>query len=128
MSSVVLDASAILAIIFAEPGYEKLTPSLLARAVASTVNLSEAHAKLVGLGWNPDDAWEDVTSPIVRAVDFDADMAKAAGSLVRQTKALGLSLGDRACLAVGATLAAPVYTADSAWKQLKIGVTIHTLR
>ena len=59
MNSIVLDASAILAIVNREPGHEKLTPQLLSRAVASTVNVAEAHTKLVKGGWNSDEAWND---------------------------------------------------------------------
>jgi PIN domain nuclease of toxin-antitoxin system len=48
--------------------------------------------------------------------------------LVAQTRALGLSLGDRACLALGLALKAPVYTADKSWKKLKVNVRIHVIR
>jgi uncharacterized protein with PIN domain len=58
----VLDASAILAVINAEPGAEKLTPDLLAGAVGSAVNLAEVQTKLVSRGWTSDQAWEDATS------------------------------------------------------------------
>src|SRR5271165_3677815 len=63
MNRIVLDASAILAIINREPGYEKLTPELLARAVGGTVNLAEVQTKLVSRGWTSEEAWEDATSP-----------------------------------------------------------------
>src|SRR5258707_9598100 len=58
MNRVVLDASALLAILNQEPGAEKLTPELLSAAAISTVNLAEVHGKLVGRGLRPDDAWE----------------------------------------------------------------------
>jgi ribonuclease VapC len=48
--------------------------------------------------------------------------------LAAQTRALGLSLGDRACLALGLALKAPVYTADKSWKKLKVSVRIHVIR
>ena len=128
MNRVVLDASAILAIIGGESGHEKLTPDLLSNAVSSTVNLAEVQAKLVSRGWNPDDAWEDGTSPVREAVPFSEEHAKIAGSLVMNTQQLGLSLGDRACLALGIALAAPVYTAEKAWKKLKLRVRVHVIR
>src|SRR5919109_751293 len=112
MSKVVLDASAILAIISGEAGQEKLTPDLLSNAVASTVNLAEVQAKLVSRGWSPDDAWEDATSPVREAIPFSEEHAKLAGSLVSDTQHLGLSLGDRACLSLGMALTAPVFTAE----------------
>ena len=128
MSRVVLDASAILAVINAEPGHEKLTPELLASAVSSTVNLAEVQAKLVSRGWTPDEAWEDATSPVYEMVPFDAQQAKISGGLITQTRTLGLSLGDRACLALGIALNAPVFTAEKAWKKLKPGVVpIHLI-
>jgi PIN domain nuclease of toxin-antitoxin system len=54
--------------------------------------------------------------------------AQTAGDLVRQTRAFGLSLGDRACLALGMELGAPVYTADRAWKKLGLPVQIRVIR
>jgi ribonuclease VapC len=128
MSSVVLDASAVLAIIHAERGAEKLTPELLAEAVCSTVNLAEVQGKLVSCGWSPDDAWEDATSPIREAAPFTDTQAKIAGSLVALTRPLGLSLGDRACLALGISLKAPIYTAEKTWSKLKLGTRIHVIR
>jgi PIN domain nuclease of toxin-antitoxin system len=62
------------------------------------------------------------------AIPFTAEQAKAAGSMVAETRAWGLSLGDRACLALGLALQAPVYTADRSWKNLKLGVQIHVIR
>ena len=128
MNRIVLDASAILAVINGEPGHEKLTPELLAGAVSSTVNLAEVQAKLVSRGWPSDEAWEDTTSPIREAIPFTEEHAKIAGSLVTLTHHLGLSLGDCACLALGIALKVPVYTADKAWKGLKLSVRIHVIR
>ncbi len=128
MNRVVLDASAILAVIGGEPGAEKLTPDLLARAVGSAVNLAEVQAKLVSRGWSSEQAWEDATSPVREVLAFDAAQAKVAGDLVTQTRPLGLSLGDRACLALGIALNLPVYTAERAWRKLKVGVRVQVIR
>jgi len=128
MSSIILDASAILAVIHQEPGHEKLTPSLLARAVASTVNLAEVQGKLVSRGWPSGEAWEDATSPVREAIPFTEEHAKLAGDLILQSRHLGLSLGDRACLALAIALKAPVYTADTRWRNLDLGVRVHALR
>jgi PIN domain nuclease of toxin-antitoxin system len=124
----VLDASALLAVLNREPGAEKLTPQLLSAATSSTVNLAEVQSKLVSRGIKPDEAWEATISPIREAAVFTGEQAKIAGSLIAQTSTLGLSLGDRACLALGIALKAPVYTADSIWKNLKLGVRIHVVR
>ena len=128
MNKIVLDASAILAVIHGEAGHEKLTTELLAGAVASTVNLAEVQARLVSRGWSPEEAWEDTTSPIREAVPFNEEHARIAGSLTALTRPLGLSLGDCACLALAIALKAPVYTADKTWKGLKLNVRIHVIR
>ncbi len=128
MSRVVLDASALMAVLNSEPGGEKLTPQIMSVAAASTVNLAEVHGKLVRRGFSPDDAWTAANGVIEEAVAFTAEQAKTAGDLVVQTRPLGLSLGDRACLALGIALRAPVYTADRSWKNLKLGIRIHVIR
>src|ERR1700674_2765915 len=128
MSKIVLDASAMLAVLNHEPGSEKLPPEMLSSAAASTVNLAEVHTKLVSRGGDSDEAWEDTLSAVDEPVPFAAEQARIAGNLVTQTRVLGLSLGARACLALGIALHAPVYTTDKSWKHLKIGVRIHVIR
>src|ERR1700676_1010778 len=91
MNSIVLDASAILAVIGNETGADELTAALLAGAAASTVNLAEVQAKLVSRGWTSAQAWEDATSPLREVIPFDDEQARLAGDLVIQTKHLGLS-------------------------------------
>ncbi|MGA2964627.1 MAG: type II toxin-antitoxin system VapC family toxin [Terriglobales bacterium] len=125
---IVLDASAVLALLNNEPGANKLTTELLSNATCSTVNLAEVQAKLVSEGIAPEEAWEDTFSPIREAAPFTAEQARIAGTLVTQTRALGLSLGDRACLALALALKAPVYTADKSWQNLKLGLSIHLIR
>ena len=117
-----------MAVLNGEPGAERLTPQIISAATASTVNLAEVHGKLVQRGFSPEDAWAAANGVIDEAFPFTAEQAKSAGDLVVQTRALGLSLGDRACLALGIALHAPVYTADRAWKNLKLGVRIHVIR
>jgi len=128
MNRIVLDASAILAVIGGEPGAEKLTPALLSRAVGSAVNLAEVQAKLVSRGWDSRQAWIDATSPIREVMPFDEAQARVAGDLVIQTRPLGLSLGDRACLALGIVLGVPVYTAEKAWANLKGNSRVRVIR
>ena len=128
MSKAVLDASALLAVIFGEPGAEKLTDEILDDAVASTVNLAEVQAKLVKKGYDPQVAWEDALLLETPPELFTADQAKIAGSLIATTEKYGLSLGDRSCLALAIALKAPVYTTEQVWKNLKVGVPIHVIR
>ena len=130
MSRVVLDASVLLAILNDEPGAEKFSKQsdLLESATISAVNVGEAYSKLVSLGIDPEDAWEAVIAPIPDIVAYDTDQAKTTGQLIRSTRSLGLSFGDRACLALAIALKAPVYTADHAWKSLKVDVAVHLIR
>jgi len=128
MNRIVLDASALLAVFNQEPGAEKLTPELMSGATASTVNLAEVQTKLVSKGVNPDDAWDATFSIIREAVPFTSEHARLAGDLVAQTRTLGLSLGDRACLALGLILKAAIYTADRSWTKVKVGVRVHVIR
>jgi ribonuclease VapC len=128
MTGIVLDASAVLALLNQERGAERLTPELLRGAVISAVNLAEVQSKLVSRGVSPHRAWEAVLSIIREVVPFGHEHARLAGDLVLQTRTLGLALGDRACLALGLSLRAPVYTADASWARLKMPVRIHVIR
>jgi ribonuclease VapC len=123
----VLDASAALAVLANEPGADKVIP-LLADSVMSAVNFAEVQGKLMERGM-PD---VSATSAIIRIVrdfqPFDFEQAAYAGSLIVQTKALGLSLGDRCCLALAFQLNAPVYTTDRTWQNLNLGFPIHVIR
>jgi ribonuclease VapC len=127
MSKGVLDASAILAILFEEPGAENLTDEILDTAVVSTVNLAEVQSKLVRMGHNPEAAWNNTLS-VAPAEDYTSAHSKIAGTLVKSTQHLGLSLGDRSCLALAIALEAEVYTTEKLWKNLKLGVPIHVIR
>ena len=128
MSRVVLDASALLALLNDEAGAQELTSDILKEATISTVNLAEVQTKLVREGADAGEAWEFTLAPIFNPEPFTVDQARIAGTLVKDTRPLGLSLGDRACLALGIMLKAPVYTADRHWKHLKLGVRIHVIR
>lgn len=128
MSSIVLDSSALLTILNREPGVENLTPEILMKATCSTVSLAEVHSKLVSRGVPEKDAWIATSSAIEEAQQFTSEHARLAGGLISHTKSLGLSLGDRACLALGLQLSARVYTADKAWKKLKLPIEIHVIR
>lgn len=128
MSEVVLDASAILAIVFQERGREKLTLELMESAIVSTVNLAEVQSKLIKKGFPPEEAWEDANALVESVSVFTHEQAQIAGTLIQQTEKYGLSLGDRACLALAISRNAPVYTTEQAWKNLKLGIPIHMIR
>jgi ribonuclease VapC len=124
---VVLDASAILAAIGSEPG-ASLVLEQISNAAVSTVNLAEVKGKLVDRGFPPGDAWEAAVSFSREVFDFDSRQADMAGGLISSTRHLGLSLGDRSCLALALILKAPVYTADRDWAKLDLGLDIHLVR
>jgi ribonuclease VapC len=127
MSSVVLDSSAVLALLHQEPG-EHLVWELAPNAFLSAVNAAEVHGKLMTEGFERDDAWDAVVGSVQTIVPFDADQAEITGSLALPTRSLGLSLGDRACLALGKTLKLPVYTADRSWGELRMDVDVRLIR
>jgi len=124
----VLDASAILALVFKERGAEKLTAEILDHAVVSTVNLAEVQSKLIKKGYKPEDAWSDACLLESDPEPFTAEQAKIAGDLITKTESRGLSLGDRSCLALAIALEAPVFTTEQIWKDLKLGIPIHLIR
>jgi ribonuclease VapC len=88
------------------------------------VNLAEVKSKLVDRGFPPADAWEAAVSFSREIFDFDSQQAKVAGGFISSTRHLGLSLGDRSCLALALILKAPVYTADRDWIKLDLGLDI----
>jgi ribonuclease VapC len=127
VSEVVLDASALIAVLREEPGAAAVE-AVLDGAAVSTVNLSEVQAKLVERGTPAEIAWSWLVDLDLDVVDFDALQAKVAGDLRALTRAHGLSLGDRACLALAEVRSLPVMTADRAWADLKIGIEIRAVR
>ena len=127
MARVVLDASAILVLLNDEPGAAAVARAL-EDAVVSAVNLSEVVAKLLQAGMPREEA-EDALGGLgldVRA--FDEGAAWAAGSLRAGTRKAGLSLGDRACLALAKDLDVPAVTSDAAWAKVSAGVEVRLLR
>ncbi|MGD0797794.1 MAG: type II toxin-antitoxin system VapC family toxin [Acidobacteriaceae bacterium] len=129
--AVVLDASAILAFLLEEPGAEAVLTLLEDGnriALIGSVNLCEVSTKLVALGGDSSHVSLNTAPLLPYVVDFDAQQALYAGELARITKPFGLSLGDRACLALAASRGATAWTTDAAWLKLKIGVKVHLLR
>jgi ribonuclease VapC len=127
MSSFVLDTSALLACLNREPGSESITGSI-AGALLSTVNLAEAMAVLVRRGASKEKASEILELLEFQVADFNRSMAEETGALIERTHSRGLSLGDRACLALALTENLPVVTADRAWRGVDVGVKIRFIR
>ena len=123
----VLDASALLAVLTGEPGAERIRPAL-ARARIGAVNLAEAVGKLQDHG-GPDEAIDEILIDLdLDVVPFDSEQAVRAGKLRAATKAAGLSLGDRACLALAAVTGSVALTTDRAWTKLELDVAIELAR
>lgn len=123
----VLDSSAILAVSNNEAGAEHAASALLAGKVCS-VNLAEVVTKFVGDGASFDLARQQVEDLALTIVDFDRDLAVQAGLLRKITSHRGLSLGDRACLALAMREKLPVMTADRAWSDLDLPVEVVLIR
>ncbi len=124
MGSVVLDASAVLAFLTREPGADEIA-TVVGGGSISTVNLSEVVAKLSEGGLSLDEARDSLNSLGLDVVAFDVEDAYAAGALRPATRAAGLSLGDRACLALAAARGATAWTTDAEWKRLDLDVDVH---
>lgn len=127
MNKVVLDSSALLAMLFREPGAEAVNDRLHESRM-SAVNFSEVAAKMVERGVPLEKAVEILSRQPVEVVPFDTEQAYIAASLRPVTKHLGLSLGDRACLAVGLKWEWPVLTADQLWAKADVGVKVEVIR
>ncbi len=116
MSQVVLDASALLALLLGEPGAERIRPVLAVSAICA-VNFAE----VIGYFCRNGVAVADIRRvldplPAVR-VPFDESLAYEAGLLLPVTRPYGLSFGDRACLALARRLDIPALTADRSWQK-----------
>lgn len=128
MSSTVLDASALLALLKRETGHEQVATLLKRGALMSTVNLSEVIAKLDEAGV-PGAAIRDTLDGLrLELVPFDDEAAFVAGRLRTRTRHVGLSFGDRACLALAELRSLPVLTADRSWANLDVGITLQFIR
>lgn len=123
----VLDASALLALLQAEPGAARVAATLPGARI-SAVNLAEVVGKLAERG---------MPEPMIRRalaglglviVPVDAEQAWRIGALRPRTRAAGLALGDRACLALAASLDLPAWTADRAWAGVEVGVRVEVVR
>lgn len=117
MSDPVLDGSALLAFLLRESGAEQVEAQLPAAAM-SAVNFTEALTKLIERGIPPANARDVILGLGIEIVDFDADQALRAATLREVTRKAGLSLGDRACLALAQQRGVSAFTSDKAWLRL----------
>ena len=125
--SVVLDSSALLAWAWDEPGAGRIDDAI-GGGLVSAVNWAEVLTRLVERGLSDQEARDALEEFPIRVVPFDAAQAVAAGLLRRATRAAGLSLGDRACLALAQAERLPALTADRAWGELDLDVAVEVVR
>lgn len=124
---IVLDSSALLAMLFFEPGCERVA-ELVPRSCMSTVNLAEVLGRLARDGRAPEAALDRIEQMGIVWIDFDRELAIGAAALLVPTMPWGLSLGDRTCLALARLRNLPAATADRAWAKLDLGIRVEVVR
>ena len=127
MSKVVFDSSVLIALLQQEPGCETAENSLN-DALISTVNLAEVASYLARNSVPAETIHQALAAFPIEIVPFEKEQALIAGCLYVPCKHLGLSLGDRACLALAKSKNLPVLTADRVWSNLELGISIQTIR
>lgn len=127
MASAVLDSSVVLAALNKEPGADKLADVIL-DAMISTVNLAEVVGKLVTRGSSEPMFRQLLMGFGLEVVDFNQPLAEATGAMITKTRGHGLSLGDRACLALAESVQLPVYTADRKWADVEVACEVRLIR
>lgn len=126
---VVLDASALLAYLFEEPGADIVAGVLeQGRALVSSVNYSEVIGKLSDLSMSGETIRMTMDSLDLELMPFDEPQAMLAGLLRKPCRAYGLSLGDRACFALAMVERCSVMTADKVWQEVPVDVEVRLIR
>lgn len=124
--AIVLDASALLAVLGSEAGADTLPTHAL--PVISAVNLLEVSIVLTRRGLTPRRSKAILDALALDVMAFDADMIERATAIHAKSRDRGLSLGDAACLATAHACNGTAWTADKAWKGLDAGIPIHFIR
>ncbi|HEX4607147.1 MAG TPA: type II toxin-antitoxin system VapC family toxin [Urbifossiella sp.] len=127
MTRVILDASAVLALLLGEPGADAVL-SHGPGALLSAVNYAEVVARTASLCGSLDEAKRRIDRQELEIVPLDRDQAVIAASLAAAGRPLGLALADRCCLALAMTRGLPVLTADRVWRRLDVGISIEIIR
>jgi len=127
VNKILFDASTVLVLLQQEPGADRVFAKL-AEAAINTVNLAEVVTKLTEAGMSEMTIQKMLIPLNLTIIPFTDLMAYEAGRLRPLTRAIGLSLGDRAYLATARVLDIPVLTADRIWLQAAVGVQVECLR
>lgn len=133
MNKSVLDAAAFLAYLRDEPGAEIVENALINGCYISIINWVEVLSKIVDLGESAEEIIkrlrdEGLLENSLKIIACNEEDAITIAKFRPVTKSAGLSLGDRACLALGKRLNLPVLTADKVWSSLSLGITINLIR
>ncbi|WP_322989065.1 type II toxin-antitoxin system VapC family toxin [Hoeflea sp.] len=123
----VVDSSVVLAVLRNEEGSERAVLAL-ADGHLSSVNAAEVVTRLIDLGYEPDRAVSTLSRTRLSVVPFDEELALLAGCLRTVTRHRGLSLGDRACLALAIREKATALTADRNWAELDLPCKVELIR
>lgn len=124
---IALDASALLCFMFQEEGSERVS-EYLSNACLSTVNLSEVIGRFTRDGHDAEIVISNIRSTAIQIIPFDESQATIAASIQPSTQPQGLSLGDRACLALAISKEIPALTADKIWQSVDLQVEIILVR
>lgn len=127
MTEAVLDASALIAFLRKEPDAEKVA-AILTRCCICAVNLAETYAKMIEYGKPLEAVAYQVERLRIPVVDFSTELARIAASLWKPTRAAGLSLGDRACLALALKTSLPALTTEAEWEKCSLGIQVIKIR
>lgn len=129
MNKVVLDTSAVLAYLFDEAGGDKVYPILEnGSGLISSVNYAELVGKLVDQGMPTEIIRETLFDLELEVADYGETQAFQTGELRTISKSFGLSLGDRACLALAIVMNLPVLTADRVWLNVPVQTEVRVIR
>jgi ribonuclease VapC len=128
-SMLVLDSSAYLALVHLEAGHEVVAQRLIdTLCVMSTVNIAEVLSKQLEIGIPTPEALALLQLTGIGIESFEQEDAELTASLRQLTRAFGLSLSDRACLALSLRLQCPVLTADHLWSKFEFGIEVVQIR
>lgn len=127
MTRYVYDSSALLAIILGEPGADVASANI-ANAMVSSANLAETFSRAEDKGIPMDKTERFLMGKEVQFVDFDSDLARVVGTMRTKTRSRGLSLGDRACIALALRERATIVTADRVWAELDLPCKVELIR
>ena len=123
----ILDASAMLALIFDETGSEIVSAHAQGSQILA-INFSEVVARVIAIDGNPKRAEVSADRLEIAIIPFDRQHACLTAEMIKRTSSIGASLADRACLALAEISGLPVLTADKDWSKLNLSIDIRQIR